>query len=329
MSSRSSFRRKVVLAVTVIRHEGQEKQLAHTLDLTANSARLGGLGSLLEPGETIELQRGAIKAKFQVVWMGAPGGAMAGQAGIRSLEPNKLIWNVNLPEDEIDVTVDAANLRQPMPAVHSSTQFPGEKRWHPRYACTGSVAVKSGDSPFAMNGEVKDISKGGVYVELNAPLPVNSNVTLNVCVENISFAAAGVVRTSYPLLGMGICLQGLTPENAEKLAIALDRARRKSSKQKAGTSSLPDASVIHEEARTSAPKPSLLELNPGEDPGPVVVKACRKLAEEFDQWTLTWSPAELEEVKLAIHQLQRKLSPMAESGFMEYLSGLVPSSEAM
>jgi hypothetical protein len=94
MSSRSTFRRKVVLPITVMRCYGQEKQLAHTLDLTENSARLGGLPSPLEPGEVIEIQRGAVKAKFQVFWMGASGSTMDGQAGVRSLEPNKSIWGV-------------------------------------------------------------------------------------------------------------------------------------------------------------------------------------------------------------------------------------------
>ena len=71
--TRRSLRRKMVLPVTVIRRGGQEKYLSHTLDLTDDSARLGGLRYMLEPGEIIELQRGAEKAKFQVVWMGAPG----------------------------------------------------------------------------------------------------------------------------------------------------------------------------------------------------------------------------------------------------------------
>ncbi|HYL93171.1 MAG TPA: hypothetical protein VEW69_08435, partial [Alphaproteobacteria bacterium] len=71
------MRRKVVLPVTVVRHDGAERQLAHTLDLTETSARLGGLCCVLETGEIIELQRGNNKSKFQVFWMGAPGSAMA------------------------------------------------------------------------------------------------------------------------------------------------------------------------------------------------------------------------------------------------------------
>jgi hypothetical protein len=329
MSSRSALRRKVVLAVIVIRHQGQERQLAHTLDLTATSARLGGLASLLEPGEIIEVQRGGVKARFEVVWMGAPGSAMAGQAGVRGLDRNKAIWNVDLPEDEIDVTVDASHLRQPMPAVHTSTQFPGERRWHPRYTCNGSAAVKTAGSVFATNGEVKDISKGGVYIELSATLPVNSNVTLDVRVEDICFQAAGIVRTSYPLLGMGICLQSLTPENAEKLAIALERARRRSAAKQEAPSQPGHSSTGPGIVFSSGLKSSLLDLTLEDNPGPELVKACRKLAEGFDQWKLSCTPAEIDEVKLAINQLQEKLSPTPENGFIELLPTPIQGSKTI
>ena len=131
MSSRGTFRRKVVLPVTVVRHNGQEKQLAHTLDMTENSARLGGLSTQLEVGEIIEVQRGAARGKFQVFWMGAPGSAMAGQAGVRSLSRDKSIWGVHLPPDESDAHVNVHQVRNPMPPVQTS-QLPGEKRWHTR-----------------------------------------------------------------------------------------------------------------------------------------------------------------------------------------------------
>lgn len=318
MSSRASFRRKMVLPVTVVRHGGQEKQLAHTLDVTSTSARLGGLGSLLGPGEIIEVQRGAVKAKFQVVWIGAVGGAMAGQAGIRGLDPNKCIWNVDLPEDEMDATVDAANLRQSTPLVRSSAQLPGERRWHTRYTCRGSVSVKTTGAAFAMNGEAKDISQGGVYIELSAPLPVDSAVKLMLCVEDIHFEANGVVRTSYPLLGMGICFQNLTPANAEKLNIVLERAKRRAVQQTPGAGySEPSRNA---EPASSAPERSAeanLELNPGS--ALQLVKACRKLVEEFDSWKFAFSPAELEELRVVIDELQQKVSPAPSRAFADYL----------
>jgi len=110
MSTRAKLRRKVVLAVSIIRCSTQEKQLAHTLDITESSARLGGLSTRFESGEMIEIQRGAIKARFQVVWMGKTGTPTERQAGVRAMEP-KVIWSVDLPNDERDAQVDINNVR--------------------------------------------------------------------------------------------------------------------------------------------------------------------------------------------------------------------------
>src|SRR5947209_10271745 len=132
MSTRSAFRRKVVLPITIIRRTGQDKLLAHTLDFTETSARIGGLAALLEPGEIVEVQHGVVKARFQVFWMGAPGSAMAGQAGIRSLDPGKSIWGVSLPTDAPDLTLNT-DRHDSLTPVCNSELFPGENRWNPRY----------------------------------------------------------------------------------------------------------------------------------------------------------------------------------------------------
>jgi len=124
--TRSSLRRKMVLPVTVSRRQAQEELQAHTLDLTEVPARLGGLSSLLQPGELIEIQRGGMKAKFQVFWMGTPGSAMEGQAGVRSVEPNKNIWGNNLPSDEPDPVAAMAITRSDMQNVCTGAKAAGE-----------------------------------------------------------------------------------------------------------------------------------------------------------------------------------------------------------
>src|SRR5579871_2833327 len=165
MSSRSKLRRKMVLPVMVIRQGGKDKQLAHTLDLTEVSARLGGLVSLLEPGEIIEIQRGAVKAKFQVFWMGAPGSAMQGQAGVRSIEPNKNIWGISLPTEETESAKPAAAQRKAEADANPEARPAAEKRWHTRFECNGGASVRAEATGFPIHGQVKDIAQGGVYVK--------------------------------------------------------------------------------------------------------------------------------------------------------------------
>lgn len=317
-STRSSLRRKMVLPVTVLRQNGQEKQLAHTLDLTEVSARLGGLVSLLEPGEIIEIQRGAIKAKFQVFWMGAPGSAMEGQAGVRSVEPNKNIWGIALPSDESDPAIAAASARKettekPIAAARPVT----EKRWHTRFECSGgaSVRAENGDG-FPVHGQVKDIAQGGVYVETTTPLTVNTEVAVKMNVEDIQIEAQGVVRTSYPMVGMGISFQNITPENQKRVdrIIQSIRARAASLKNVSDTAFNP----------TNQQKPNAGNLQLDTYPVRTLTASIRTLTAEFDHWKASRPAAELDEFRVALAELQQKLSPAPQIELLDFLSSTVP-----
>lgn len=296
---RSSLRRKMVLPVTVVRRNGEEKQLAHTLDLTGASARLGGLRSLLEPGEIVEIHRGAVKAKFQVFWMGAAGSAMEGQAGVRILEADKNIWSVDLPPDEPDHCADAL-LRGKNPLqTHAPGRAFTEKRWHTRFECAGGASVRALDSTFPVHGQVKDIAQGGVYVETTTPVPVNTEVYVRMNVEGVAMETPGVVRTSYPMVGMGISFQNVSSENQEKIDHLIHTIRNRVAAPKNIT-----------EPAFEPVSPS--KTRPGTQvetcPVRMLAAACRTLAENFDNWKMDQSKDELEELQLALSELQDKLS---------------------
>ncbi|HEY3767203.1 MAG TPA: PilZ domain-containing protein [Candidatus Angelobacter sp.] len=314
-STRSSLRRKVVLPVTVFRQNGQEKQLAHTLDLTEVSARLGGLLSLLEPGEVIEIQRGAVKAKFQVFWMGAPGSAMQGQAGVRSIEPNKNIWGIGLPSDETDTKL--ASPRKAESESNTESRPAPEKRWHTRFECNGGASVRVEGSGFPVHGQVKDIAQGGVYVETTAPLPTNTEVYVKMNVEGVAIESAGVIRTSYPMVGMGISFQNISTENQERIdgIIQAIRAKAAAPKNLTETAYAPPA---------SQPKTNSTGLHLDAYPVRVLAMACRTLAADFDSWKASRSPAELDELRLALVELQQKLSPTPQIELIDFLSSTVP-----
>lgn len=311
-NTRSSLRRKMVLPVAVIRPNSQEKQLAHTLDLTEVSARLGGLASLLEPGEIIEIQRGGVKAKFQVFWMGAPGSAMEGQAGVRSIEPSKSIWGINLPPDESDPAIDSSVSRKQMPPTRSETSA-SEKRWHTRFECSGGASVRAQGSGFPVHGQAKDIARGGVYVETTTPLTVNAEVYVKMNVEGIPIESAGVVRTSYPLVGMGISFQNISPENQERLDQVIQTIRRR-----AGTPKSLTEPALVPAPRAQQPAKSGLRLDTY--PVQVLATACRMLAADFEEWKTERSSVELDELRLAVAELQQKLAPAPALKMMESFS---------
>ncbi len=302
MSSRSGLRKKVVLPVTIIRHNGDQRQLAHTLDLSETSARLGGLSMVLEPGEMVEVQRGQLSAKFQVFWMGAPGSAMEGQAGIRSMEPEKMIWGVPATEPSEPVTETEAS---------SSAKLPGEKRWDARLGCSGAASIQPRGSQIPLHGVVKDVSKGGVYVEMMSPLPVNSEVLLKVNIEGITLEATGVVRTSYPMVGMGISFRDVSHDNLEKLAKILEKTNAKR----------PENAHVAPAAKPQAPA-----LRLDAYPVHMLTVALRTFASEFDQWKARHSPAEVEELRQAMREAFDKLSPASQVEVMDYLAASLPGS---
>jgi hypothetical protein len=304
MSSRNGLRQKIVLPVTVFRRKQCQSQLAHTVDLSDTSARLGGLNMVLEPGEIVEIQREGLRADFQVFWMGSPGTALEGQAGIRSLGSDKSIWGLGPKEDGVEGCV-GSEIDVPVSLPEASAPLPGDKRWHSRLECNGSAAVLSLGSKFAVHGTVKDVSRGGVYVEVTTALPVKSKVTLEIIIEGIALEGKGVVRTSYPMVGMGISFQSLSRENEENLARILEKvSNRTPGSQPAATPA-------------QAAKPAVPSVD--SQSARMLIKACQALTADFEKWKSAHSPVEMEELRRAVNGLHQKLSAKPESGPQEEL----------
>lgn len=303
----------------VVRRSKQGKQLAHTLDITRTSARLAGLNLMLEPGEVIEIRRGALKGRFEVVWMGAPGSALDSQAGVRSLEPGKDIWGVELPGDEKDITVNAGMLRDSNPPVRTHSAAPTGRRAHERYACSGSASIRTTNSSFALHGEIKDISEGGVYVELTAPMVVGTDVTIGLKLEGLWIEFAGTVRTSYPLVGMGIAFRSLTSATRQKLMELLDKLRLRDSAVKS------DFIIEFGAAQFQGGSP---QDRADSDSIRVLALACHALAHNFDSLRHQHSRDEIEELRVAVAKLQQKLSTSTHTELADLLAEALPSGTA-
>ena len=75
-------------------------QETYTLNVSRRGARLECLSAARGEGETVELEHAREKARFTVVWLGPAGTPFDNQAGVRSLEPTKNIWNLAFPPPE-------------------------------------------------------------------------------------------------------------------------------------------------------------------------------------------------------------------------------------
>jgi hypothetical protein len=229
MSTRSAHRIKVVLPVTIIRNSRPEKQLAHTLDVTSDSARIGGLFLPIEPGELIDLQRGAMRAKFYVFWVGASNTMLAGQAGIRGVVP-KSIWGVELPPDSADPNVDTQNARSGLPLVRAAHPS-NDRRWNTRNACQGGAVVRTSGLSHPLYAQISDVSETGVYLETPSALPPNTQLDVRMNIEGVTMEMPAVVKASDLQLGMSVIFQKPTRENTEKLALALQYLRLRANQE--------------------------------------------------------------------------------------------------
>jgi hypothetical protein len=92
-----------------------------------------------------------------------------------------------------------------------------ERRRSPRFQCKGSVSITAESSQVRMWGTVTDISMRGSYVEMSSTLPVDSKVSLVLDISGIRIRAKGIVRISYPGLGMGVLLTEVLADQREFL----------------------------------------------------------------------------------------------------------------
>ena len=106
-----------------------------------------------------------------------------------------------------------------MPAAGSNTGSSpsAEKRRHPRYKCEGSVEFRTESIDVRTWATVTDISSSGCYVEMQATSQVGTRVDMVIEVNGTRMRGKGVVKTSYPLLGMGIAFTEIAEADQSRL----------------------------------------------------------------------------------------------------------------
>jgi hypothetical protein len=124
------------------------------------------------------------------------------------------------PQPEImrgyDAATDARSDSQP-------PQSSDGRRQHSRQEIKGGVEVHQAGIAQPYWGHIGDISHGGIYVQIIQPLPVDTFVNILIRAEGLEIRSAALVRTSHPLVGMGLCFAEMDFENREKLNTVLDK----------------------------------------------------------------------------------------------------------
>jgi hypothetical protein len=182
--------------------------VTHTLDLTFDSARIAGVWVPLTLGQTVFLHRFGVRAKFAVKWLGS--GARRGQCGLKTLEPQKPLWGISLPQRQKD--------------KFWVEPTPKDRRRFPRHACSGGVEIFTAlEYPFW--AEVSDISASGVYAKSFSPLPKGTLVRARITSGDFKFETHAEVSTCDPAVGMGLRFTVMSPQSLSELRDLLETLR--------------------------------------------------------------------------------------------------------
>ena len=104
---------KMVLPVRILGKDSANNpvyELAHTLDITPNGARLGAIHHELKTGDKLTLQYRQRRIKFRVVWVKSLAGTSEYQVGLEAIGSTGENWGLELPEsDLVDEYQNSAN----------------------------------------------------------------------------------------------------------------------------------------------------------------------------------------------------------------------------
>jgi hypothetical protein len=76
-------------------------ELAHTLDITPNGARLGAIHHALKEGDKLTLQYRQRRIQFRVVWVKPLEGTSEYQVGLEGMGTTGENWGLELPESDL------------------------------------------------------------------------------------------------------------------------------------------------------------------------------------------------------------------------------------
>ncbi len=118
-----------------------------------------------------------------------------------------------------------------------------DKRRSRRYKCEGSAEIRAEGAEVRTWASFTDISLHGCYVEAQSTYPAGALLHVKLDANGIHVETRGIVRVSYPYLGMGIAFADLTPHNTAELRSLLSGVTRRDAIMRPGVeSSLPSAS---------------------------------------------------------------------------------------
>jgi PilZ domain len=182
----------------------EQPVMAH--DLSQQGARLDGITQPLAPGTRVTLQYIDTIVVAQIVWVVLVSPGPGCQAGIRLLDPKRCPWK--------------------NPGTQSGhTRYLPERRKAERYKLSVGIQLSDDHQQVSMRSSTADVGIGGCYIETIFPPAVGVSLQVLLWLGSTKLLAKGVVRASYPGVGMGIEFLDLSWEETERLYKFLEANR--------------------------------------------------------------------------------------------------------
>lgn len=111
------------------------------------------------------------------------------------------------------------------PQANMGSTAPQNRRAHARIKVSVPVEIKTDASASPIRAATADLSLGGCYIETIFPLPIGTNLHLQLSIET-TVVIASIVATCDPQVGNGIKFIRMLPEDREVLKAFLDATRK-------------------------------------------------------------------------------------------------------
>ncbi len=188
------------------------QQSACTLDVAGRGARISGVKYAGNPGDIVVVERGNVRARFKVAWVGAAGTQKEGQLGLRAVEQIRGLWGMQTapPDDGGGIEPDGLVPALAVSAAASSSPSSGaakapasaQSRGLVRYTCRGEVDFrKEAQFSLPLKGKLRDIGGRGCFIMTKEKLPLNTRMILELKIGQLELQVRAIVKTT-EMLGM-------------------------------------------------------------------------------------------------------------------------------
>ncbi len=186
---------------------------ASVMEFNASEVLLADVRATLRPEDIVGIRCGERKVRHRVIWVGRPSSNQGGQVRLRTIEPMKDLWGDLLPDhfrqrqSALDVTLPGTEPRW----------TGGNRRNNTRFDCHGRVRYQMPGVQGAAWAKLRDISRGGCYIETPATMPRTSQLSLEIEVDGLQLRTFATVQVCNPGYGMGLQFTDMSEPQREQL----------------------------------------------------------------------------------------------------------------